>query len=64
MDLTRYVTSKMNEILEIEPDTGLIMKRCDYPDDLKPDPFRTKAHWEEYNGKIFLLYRHKGHMIF
>ncbi len=64
MYLTRYVISKKNEVLEIEPDTGFIIKRCDYPDDLKLDPYRKKAHWEEYDGKIFLLYMHKGNMIF
>lgn len=64
MYLSRYVISKDSVILEIEPDTGTVLKQFDQPKDWKWDPERTKANWEEYDDKIFLVYIYEKNLIF
>ncbi len=64
MYLSRYVISKETVILEIDPSDGSILKRFKQPDDWQWDPEREKAHWEEYDGKVFLVYMYEGSMIF
>ena len=64
MYLSRYVISKESVILEIEPTNGSILRRFKQPDDWIWGSEREKAHWEEYNGKIFLVYMHEENLIF
>lgn len=64
MYLSRYVISKESVILEIDPDDGSILRRFQQPDDWEWNPEREKAHWEEYDGKVFVVYMHEGHLIF
>jgi hypothetical protein len=50
--------------LEIDPRNGAVIKRFAQPQDWKWDPGREKAHWEEYDGKVFLVFMYEGRMIF
>ena len=64
MYLSRYVISKKSVILEIDPVNGAILRRFKQPDDWQWGPDREKAHWEEYDGKTFLVYMHEGSLVF
>lgn len=64
MYLSRYVISKESVILEIDPRDGSILRRFTQPDDWVWDPEREKAHCEEYDGKVFVVYMHDGCLIF
>ena len=65
MYLSRYVISKESVILEIDPNNGSILKRFKQPDDWEWNPEKNgKANWEEYDKKIFLVYKHKESLVF
>lgn len=64
MYLSRYVISKKSVILKIDPSDGFILKRFKQPDDWQWDPERDQAHWEEYSGKVFLVFNYQGQLIF
>ncbi len=64
MFLSRFVISKKSIILEINPNTGDILKRFKQPKNWKWDGNRAQANWEKYKGKTFLVYIYKGNLIF
>lgn len=62
--LSRYETWRPPVILEIQPDTGGILRRFRQPKDWTWNPGRDTAHWEQYRGRMFLVYLYQGALVF
>lgn len=64
MFLSRYTISKSPDILEIDPSNGVILRRFRTPTGWQWDPERDSANWEEYRGRVFLVYRYEKDLVF
>lgn len=62
--LTEYGIAMPRVIIEVEPQSGKILRRFVQPTDWQWDASHEKANWYEQRGHLFLIYMHDGSLIF
>ncbi len=62
--LSRYTISKPSVVVELDPETGQVLRDFQQPEDWVWDPNRSHAHWETYRGNRFFVYFNDSQLVF